>query len=444
MDKDLKLIKENFGEDFALFCSKKFEDILKYEGLLSSTLLNLFYPNQELYKDLLKNNLILQFKKYIYSILKINVSNRAQKTPDELFNGKGYELRKIINISELSEYRKFYTDSELPEIFNEFDNYNKEYDIFIAIKNNAEKLNRSNYFNPSKHDKYATSLMILLFKKDAYHDLKIINRYNKNIDNYDTTYNNNLDNIVKGLNASFDYYYGIRQVKFLGNKFEIPGYIFAQDGKMYKYNYKINGVSYCKDNIIIDTFGMKKLNNDYILMDYFVVDLNSNKIYLYDSFIEDGFSDFVLNIESIDYNGDFNLLNIRFTGGEYARIVLDKDNKIVSINSNISKDISDYFLRYNNTLRSLSLNNVQKIGKKFLNSNEVLDNLSLDKTLYIDDYFLTYNKDLDSLILPNVRYIGKKALYFNNKITSIDTPNIQVIHKYFMKNNTVIGKKLSK
>ena len=35
-----------------MFCSKKFEDILKYEGLLSSTLLNLFYPNQELYKDL--------------------------------------------------------------------------------------------------------------------------------------------------------------------------------------------------------------------------------------------------------------------------------------------------------------------------------------------------------------------------------------------------------
>ena len=51
---------------------------------------------------------------------------------------------------------------------------------------------------------------------------------------------------------------------------------------------------------------------------------------------------------------------------------------------------------------------------------------------------------MDSLILPNVRCIGKKALYFNNKITSIDTPKIQVIDRYFMKNNTVIGKKLSK
>lgn len=444
MNKDLELIRENFGEDFALFCSKKFEDILKYEGLLSSTLLNLFYPNQELYKDLLKNNLILQFKKYIYSILKIDVSKRTQKTPDELFNGKGYELRKIINISELSEYSKFYKDSELPNIFNEFDSYNTNCDIFIAIKHNAKELNRSNYFKPSKHDKYATSVMILLFKKDAYHDLKIINRYNKNVDNYDTTYNNNLDNIVEGLNNSFEHYYGIRQINFLGNKFEIPGYTFAQDGKMYKYNYKINGVSYCKDNIIIDTFGMKKLNNDYILMDYFIVDLNSNKIYLYDSFIQDGFTDLFIDIESIDYNRDFNLLNIRFTSGEYARIILDKDNRIVSINSNISKDIGDNFLRYNNTLRSLSFNNTQKIGKKFLNSNEVLDKLSLENILFIDDYFLTYNKELESLTLPNVRYIGKKALYFNNKITSIDTPKIQVIDKYFMKNNTVIWKKLSK
>ena len=179
-------------------------------------------------------------------------------------------------------------------------------------------------------------------------------------------------------------------------------------------------------------------------MDYFIVDLNSNKIYLYDTTIEDGFSDFVLDIDSIDYNRDFNFLNIRFTNGEHARIVLDNDNKIVSINSNISKDISDYFLRYNNTLRSLSLNNARKIGKKFLNSNEVLDRLSLENTLYIDDYFLTYNKDLESLTLPNVRYIGKKALCFNNKITSIDTPEIQVIDKCFMKNNTVIGKRLSK
>ena len=43
------------------------------------------------------------------------------------------------------------------------------------------------------------------------------------------------------------------------------------------------------------------------------------------------------------------------------------------IKSDISKDIGDYFLRYNNTLRSLSLNNIQKIGKKFLHSNEVLE-----------------------------------------------------------------------
>ena len=52
--------------------------------------------------------------------------------------------------------------------------------------------------------------------------------------------------------------------------------------------------------------GLNQANN-------FVVDLNSNKIYLYDTSIEDGFSDFVLNIESIDYNSDFNLLNIRLT-----------------------------------------------------------------------------------------------------------------------------------
>ena len=62
MENDLKVIKENFGEDFALFCSKNFENILKYNGLLSSVLLNLFYPNKELYNDLIKNELVAKFK----------------------------------------------------------------------------------------------------------------------------------------------------------------------------------------------------------------------------------------------------------------------------------------------------------------------------------------------------------------------------------------------
>ena len=65
-------------------------------------------------------------------------------------------------------------------------------------------------------------------------------------------------------------------------------------------------------------------------------------------------------------------------------------------------------------------------------------------SIYLLESLGMYNKDLDSLILPNVRYIGKKALYFNDKITLIDTPKIQVIDKYFMKNNTVIGKRLIK
>lgn len=360
MDKDLKLIKENFGEDFALFCSKNFEDLLKYEGLLSSTLLNLFYPNQELYKDLLKNGLINKFKKYVYSMTKIDVISKNGKTPEELFNEKGYEIRKITNASELFKYRKLYTVSELPNIFNEFDSYDMKYEIFIVIKNNVEELNRSNYFKPSKHDKYATSLMILLFKKDAYHELKIINRYNKNVDNYDTTYNNNLDNIVEGLNESFEHYYGVKQVKFLRNDFKIPGYIFAQDGKIYKCNYKINGVCYCRDNIIIDTFGMKKLSDDYVLMDYFIVDLKNNKIYLYDTSIDDGFSNYALGIEKIDYNRDFNVLNIIYTNGCYARVVLDRNNRIISLNSNKDEYFSDNFLRYNNLLRSVLLNNTQK------------------------------------------------------------------------------------
>ena len=47
-------------------------------------------------------------------------------------------------------------------------------------------------------------------------------------------------------------------------KLYIPGYTVAEDGKYYKYNYEINNIYYCPDNIIIDNF----FNNNITINDF--------------------------------------------------------------------------------------------------------------------------------------------------------------------------------
>ena len=65
--------------------------------------------------------------------------------------------------------------------------------------------------------------------------MSIKNRYNHTVDNPDATFGNNLDNIIDGLNDSFEKAYNL--VHTGGHeKFELSKYIRATDGKYYKYN----------------------------------------------------------------------------------------------------------------------------------------------------------------------------------------------------------------
>ena len=63
--------------------------------------------------------------------------------------------------------------------------------------------------------------------------------------------------------------------------FEIPNYVCVGE-KYYKYNYEIDNVYYCPNNIIIDNYEVKKLDKRrYILLDYYTLDLQNKEIKSY-------------------------------------------------------------------------------------------------------------------------------------------------------------------
>ena len=77
--------------------------------------------------------------------------------------------------------------------------------------------------------------------------------------------------------------------------FELKGWIKAKDSKFYKYNYVINNIYYCHNNIIIDS--KRNVIKDYIekekyiVIDYFVLDIVNKELFLYDNRLKDSFID---------------------------------------------------------------------------------------------------------------------------------------------------------
>ena len=129
--------------------------------------------------------------------------------------------------------------------------------VFFAVKKNVNEIKRENFKNPFRQDEYGTSVISIQFSKDDTYTLSIKNRYNHTVNNPDATFSNDLDNIIPGLTKSFENYYG-HQINSSKQVFELDGYVRANDGKFYKYNYEVDNIYYCPDNIIIDNFEVKR------------------------------------------------------------------------------------------------------------------------------------------------------------------------------------------
>ena len=163
----------------------------------------------------------------------------------------------------------------------------------------------------------------------------------------------------------------------------------ANDGKYYKYNYEINNIYYCPDNVIIDNFEVKKFNSDnFLVIDYFILDLKGKKMYLYDKSIFDDFEEKVKGISdtSVYKHEDSKDVLIKLDSGDYVALLLDKFNNLKGLESNMDSVLGNEFLSYDETIESLILPNIQIVG----------------------DEFLYYNTNLKYYDFRNLRYAGKK------------------------------------
>lgn len=419
LSQELLKIKDKYGENMMHFCRKKFSTILEYPGLLFSLLEAKFAHPKFLYDDIINNNLEYEFKNYIYGLVNIKVNNKiTNKSAKELMSDAGYLLYECKSESDVNSFKKYYANGEVLCTF--YENRLEENYVFFAVKKNVDEIKRENFPNPKRQDEYGISVISIQFERGRVNTLSIKNRYNDRVDSPDATFSNNLENIISGLTYAFERDYNLNIYENSNDEFNIPLYIKASDGKYYKYNYEINGIYYCPDNIIIDGKDIIKFDQKerYIVLDYFILDLKEKNIRLYDKFLTDSFGDTITNIstifiEKLKLSNNKNI-HIETLDGNVITIQIDKTNRIIGYYNNLNTEIGDFFLYRNTSLKDVYLPNNKRIGSFFLNLNNSLKYLYIPSTEEVDDYFLYANSVLKEIVCPSLVKNGDYFLENNS------------------------------
>mgnify|MGYP002518077943 CR=1 FL=1 len=458
MNEDLKIIKKKYGEKMMHLCRDMFPALLEEKGLLSGLLLSHFEPSHDLYNDLEMYGFSLfdAFEGYINSLVAANKREMVatSQTPKELLDQAGYILYECNTEEDIQRFKRYYAKGEELCTFRG-NRLNRCY-VFFAVKKDVDNIRREDYKVPFREDTYGTSVISIQFTRGSNSYLSIKNRYNHTVPNPDATFNNNLDNIIPGLSYAFQKQYGL-SYRNTDDNFYIPFYVQTKDGKYYKYNYEINNIYYCPNNIIIDNFKVNRYSDEYqryLVIDYFIIDRENKTIDLYDEEINNSIAinntdsegelyayDEIYGDSFIEYFKENEIENIKIVTNidgtrsivvsvaskEDAIIIIDKDNHIIGYKNNNITSLGDNFLVYNQTLSELVMNNVTNIGNNFLSNNDCLKTIVLPQLQVVKNNFLYGNRVLEKVYLPNLMIVGDDFLFHNTKIVALSLPRLQSV-----------------
>lgn len=463
LNKDLKYIKKKYGEKMMHYCRECFPTILNVPGKLVEILNTHFYcVKDSLYNDIKENHKESEFNDFVYSNagLKNEYDIRdVSKTPKELLDDAGYDLFECKTVEEVNSFKKYFILGEqLCTFLDPASRLENKY-VFFAVKKNILDIKREDFLIPDRQDEYGTSVISIQFTRDKNNHLSIKNRYNEVVNNPDSTFDNNLDNIIPGLTMSFYKAYGIREIFDENSEFQMENYI-SIDGEYFKYNYKLNDIYYCTNNIIALNGKVIKYDPEkYIIMDYFIIDLVNKKVDVFDNKLRDSFSEVIGKIKNIEIVRGEKDKKVYITNEEdnIFELTLSFDNKLIGIKNNMIDKLPNRFLISGEYLKNMEFSNVREIGNDvlyantdleyfnlskaevignyFLASNIKLTNIDLNKTIMIGDDFLKRNIIVESINFDSLQRVGNSFMFSNKGLSSIVIPNLSYTGKCFFKLN---------
>ena len=439
MNSDLKIIKKKYGENFSKLCRELFPSILENEGELVSIITFLFKESHFLYDDLITYDRVKSFQRLVmnkYNKILDSVID-TEKTPYELFKEQGYTLKECHTNEEILSYKKYYAKGEELCTFN--GERLKTNRVFFAVKDNALEIERKS--EPQREDEYGTSVLSLQFTLDTNY-LSIKNRYNHTVKNPDATYQNNLENIAEGLTYSFEKHLGIKQSNAQSD-FEMANYVRAADGKYYRYNFELNNIYYCPDNIVIDNFKEVSFpKGKYILFDGLVLDLTKKTFSSYDKCRYDTSEDFIKYIKriTIENNKDSKGIYIICEDNIKIYLELNKFNELISVVLDGVERLNDDVFANSFHIKRFSSKDTKIVGDRVLRDSFELEYIYLPNCEIIGNSFALRAKNVQSIYMPNLQAVGNSFLYYNEKLKTLFLPNLERIGNYFMNENIFLEK----
>ena len=325
---DLKLIKKHYGEKMMHLCRDLFPTILETPGLLFNTMSKKFAYSKLIYEDI--NKYRSEFKAIIYNEIDLKEEEKeiTTKTPQELMDEAGYILYECKSEEDIQSFKHYYAQIEELCTFN--GGRLERCHVFFAVKKNVDEIDRKDFIGKEeRQDEYGTSVISIQFTRGSNNTLSIKNRYNHTVNNPDATFSNNLDNIIEGLTKSFERAYNLK-INSSRVEVDIPGFVLANDGKFYKYNFERHNVYYCPDNMIIRDFEPRPFDKSrYLLIEKYFIDFKEKTIreYLPYNYKADSFS--LINIETIEVkkNEEDNTKDIIIN--DDIIITIDETNQII-------------------------------------------------------------------------------------------------------------------
>lgn len=169
-----------------------------------------------------------EIKSLVADISNSGTIRTVRKTTQEeiitAFAKGGYTTVIFDDKQAIAECKKYYRDGEIICTYNNLEARMREYHMVVAIKDNIDKIKRSN--NPQRDDEYGTSIINIQIARNGSH-MSIKNRYNHTVNQCDATFNNDLNNITMGLQSMVLGYYGFagitKQNKYYKNVVNIGG-----------------------------------------------------------------------------------------------------------------------------------------------------------------------------------------------------------------------------
>ena len=391
-----KIIKKQNGENFAkilrqnvLLDIPNLKHILEFAGTDVEDAKNLIPVLREIRK---KSQKITETKQ------------EEIKDPIELLNEAGYDAFYVHNLRQQNSIAQYFRSDERLCTFKDSHRY-KDFYIIHAVRKNVKDIKRGN--PPKREDEYGTSVIsIQIAKKGGFISIK--NRYNHTIDNPDATFNNNPDNIIRGLTTALKHKFG---VDFMTQEVEIPDNYRIVKNQLVRFNYEIDNVYY-GNKYYFKGSEITKLNPDYeIMLDNVILDKR------------------VGNVKNINQGAqDLSQVLNNEISGHKIKTETDKSTGETVINIiDENKNIKELARTKNGCITSLHLYKTSEIGSEFLRGNTVLETLYAPKLKKMGAHSFFACHNLKNLHIPELAEMGMECFARSYELTELNAPKLKIM-----------------